>query len=334
MNGRLYDPVLHRFLQPDNYVQDPMNSQNYNRYGYVLNNPLRFTDPSGEIVWLPIIIGAVIGAYSGGVLANAGELNPFKWEYNLKTIGYILGGAIVGGITGGVSNSISTSGVAFANTKAIIAGSAINSIGTYIYTGGETDFSISIGFASFNFTKGEFNYLGKKGNSFMENLGFGLGAVAVISDFLAGSKPGDVQLNTDTSDAISHSAITDVGETDGLKSIISVGPDQTGKRIFNPFDLKNKADTNWQNYVDKSGTWKTVVKGVNLKTMSNYSADLANGAKYNLYFSSCVNHTARALTFSGVPVIGIHPFILHAQVYLRSIGLRPTLILNQYNFSN
>jgi RHS repeat-associated protein len=49
MNGRLYDPKLHRFLQPDNFVQDPSNTQNYNRYGYVLNNPLKYTDPSGEI---------------------------------------------------------------------------------------------------------------------------------------------------------------------------------------------------------------------------------------------------------------------------------------------
>ncbi|MDZ4331187.1 MAG: RHS repeat-associated core domain-containing protein, partial [Flavobacterium sp.] len=37
MNGRLYDPKLHRFLMPDNYVQDPYNTQNFNRYGYVLN---------------------------------------------------------------------------------------------------------------------------------------------------------------------------------------------------------------------------------------------------------------------------------------------------------
>ncbi|WP_310379041.1 RHS repeat-associated core domain-containing protein [Flavobacterium sp.] len=49
MNGRLYDPKLHRFLQPDNYVQDLYNTQNYNRYGYVLNNPLKYTDPSGEL---------------------------------------------------------------------------------------------------------------------------------------------------------------------------------------------------------------------------------------------------------------------------------------------
>ncbi|MBC8053488.1 MAG: VCBS repeat-containing protein [Sphingobacteriaceae bacterium] len=50
MNGRLYDPKLHRFLQPDNFVQDPTNTQNFNRYAYVLNNPLKFTDPSGEFL--------------------------------------------------------------------------------------------------------------------------------------------------------------------------------------------------------------------------------------------------------------------------------------------
>lgn len=48
MNGRLYDPAMHRFLSPDNNLQDPLNTQNYNRYSYVLNNPLNNTDPSGE----------------------------------------------------------------------------------------------------------------------------------------------------------------------------------------------------------------------------------------------------------------------------------------------
>lgn len=48
MNGRLYDPIVHRFLQPDNYIQDPYNTQNYNRYSYVLNNPLKYVDFSGE----------------------------------------------------------------------------------------------------------------------------------------------------------------------------------------------------------------------------------------------------------------------------------------------
>jgi len=49
MNGRMYDPVIGRVLSPDNYVQDPTNTQSYNRYSYCLNSPLRYTDPSG---WL------------------------------------------------------------------------------------------------------------------------------------------------------------------------------------------------------------------------------------------------------------------------------------------
>jgi len=49
MNGRLYDPMLHRFLAPDNFVQDPFNTQNFNRYAYVLNNPLMYTDRNGEM---------------------------------------------------------------------------------------------------------------------------------------------------------------------------------------------------------------------------------------------------------------------------------------------
>ena len=49
MNGRLYDPVLGRFFSPDNYVQMPDNSQNFNRYSYCLNNPLKYTDSSGDL---------------------------------------------------------------------------------------------------------------------------------------------------------------------------------------------------------------------------------------------------------------------------------------------
>jgi RHS repeat-associated protein len=47
MNGRVYDPVLARFLSPDPVVQSPYDSQSWNRYSYVRNNPLRYTDPSG-----------------------------------------------------------------------------------------------------------------------------------------------------------------------------------------------------------------------------------------------------------------------------------------------
>ncbi len=47
MNGRIYDPNLGRFMTADPTVQFEGYSQSYNRYSYVLNNPLSFTDPTG-----------------------------------------------------------------------------------------------------------------------------------------------------------------------------------------------------------------------------------------------------------------------------------------------
>lgn len=47
MNGRVYDPAVGRFLSADPNVFYPENMQDFNRYSYVQNNPLSFTDPSG-----------------------------------------------------------------------------------------------------------------------------------------------------------------------------------------------------------------------------------------------------------------------------------------------
>ncbi len=87
MNGRMYDPQLGRFLSPDNYIQNPYNTQNYNRYSYVLNNPLMYTDPSGEMTedegggngWLGTAAAASVlqslrGARIGSFLGDAGTV--------------------------------------------------------------------------------------------------------------------------------------------------------------------------------------------------------------------------------------------------------------------
>ena len=47
MNGRVYSPKLGRMLSPDPVTQAPENGQNYDRYTYAFNNPLKYTDPSG-----------------------------------------------------------------------------------------------------------------------------------------------------------------------------------------------------------------------------------------------------------------------------------------------
>jgi hypothetical protein len=111
MNGRLYDPVLGRFLSPDNYVADNTFTQDFNRYTYARNNPLMYTDPDGESIIAAVLIGAaigaVVGAYTGGVIANNGTYNPFKWDWNSnKTWNYMLGGASIGAIAGGAGGYV------------------------------------------------------------------------------------------------------------------------------------------------------------------------------------------------------------------------------------
>ncbi|MCC5918117.1 MAG: hypothetical protein JJU02_12430, partial [Cryomorphaceae bacterium] len=105
MNGRLYDPLLGRMLSPDKYVQAPGFSQNFNRYSYAWNNPLTYSNPSGDFIVsttvAAIYIGAhlIAGAYIAGVMAND-HGNPDRWTWDAKTYKAIGVGALVGGLTG------------------------------------------------------------------------------------------------------------------------------------------------------------------------------------------------------------------------------------------
>ncbi|MCB5295882.1 MAG: hypothetical protein LHW52_04975, partial [Candidatus Cloacimonetes bacterium] len=48
MNSRVYDPIVSRMLSLDNFIQAPGYSQSLNRFSYCWNNPLKYTDPSGQ----------------------------------------------------------------------------------------------------------------------------------------------------------------------------------------------------------------------------------------------------------------------------------------------
>ncbi|GHT79311.1 hypothetical protein AGMMS50262_22820 [Bacteroidia bacterium] len=101
MNARLYDPAVGRFLSPDPYVQAPDFSQNFNRYSYALNNPLKYTDPNGEF-W-HLIIGALIGGVAN-LITNWDNCSGF-WEYvTAFTVGAGAGATIAA--TGGSGASI------------------------------------------------------------------------------------------------------------------------------------------------------------------------------------------------------------------------------------
>ncbi|MEQ2955425.1 RHS repeat-associated core domain-containing protein [Phocaeicola massiliensis] len=98
MNARLYDPALGRFLSPDPFVQAPDFSQNFNRYVYGMNNPLRYVDPDGEFIH--IVIGAIVGGAANLIYkAISGQLHSFKDGFAAFGIGAVAGG--LGAATGG-----------------------------------------------------------------------------------------------------------------------------------------------------------------------------------------------------------------------------------------
>ncbi|MGB4958922.1 MAG: RHS repeat-associated core domain-containing protein, partial [Saprospiraceae bacterium] len=105
MNGRLYDPALGRMLSPDNIIQDGGYSQNYNRYSYTYNNPLKYTDPDGNEI-ISLLLSAGISVVSNG-LNNLSNGKPFfEGAGKAFAIG-LIGGVFaigIGDIAGTIAN--------------------------------------------------------------------------------------------------------------------------------------------------------------------------------------------------------------------------------------
>lgn len=123
MNGRVFDPLTAQFLSPDNYIQADGNWLNYNRYAYCLNNPLKYTDPSGDVIWEAVLIGAAIGAITGGIRGGIekGDVWYGLWRGALSgaiggllsvmgvpssVVGNVFLGAWQGGVTGAIDGAL------------------------------------------------------------------------------------------------------------------------------------------------------------------------------------------------------------------------------------
>lgn len=127
MNGRVYDPLTSSFLSVDNYVQDPSYTQNFNRYAYCMNNPLKYTDPDGE--WVQLVIGALVG----GIVNLATNIKNIKtFGEGLAYFGIGAAAGVVGALTGGAAAgamklggfvSGAVSGAAGGASSGMIAGS-------------------------------------------------------------------------------------------------------------------------------------------------------------------------------------------------------------------
>ena len=135
MNARYYVPSLGRFASADTIVPDMAHPQSFNRYSYVQNNPLYYTDPSGHFPWLAMAGGAAVGALVGagieyGLQVHHNMQNNMSFQDALTTnidVGKIAGGAATGAIVGGTFGVVGPTAAAGYGTM-MLAGAASNAV--------------------------------------------------------------------------------------------------------------------------------------------------------------------------------------------------------------
>jgi RHS repeat-associated protein len=92
MNGRVEDSMIGRFLSADPHIPDPTNTQSYNRYSYVNNNPLTQVDPTGFINKFPVFEGGGSGWLSGYYDPDSGVTFTY-----FGSVPGVFGGPVSGG---------------------------------------------------------------------------------------------------------------------------------------------------------------------------------------------------------------------------------------------
>ncbi len=184
MNGRIYDASLARFVSADPHIQAAGMSQSYNRYSYVQNNPMKYTDPSGyffkklfksikkavkKVVkaikpFIGVIIAAVVTFYCppclalvGGNAVALGALAGAAAGAASAAVngGNILKGAITGGISGAIFAGIGVSG--WGDTAKVLAHGVAGGFMSVVQGGKFGQGFLSAGFAKFattNLTNG------------------------------------------------------------------------------------------------------------------------------------------------------------------------------------
>jgi RHS repeat-associated protein len=143
MNGRAYDPTIGRFISADPHVQDVTNSQMLNRYSYVTNNPLSYTDPSGFFLKkLFKKIGSFLKKYWRPILAIVAAVVVGVWVYNAymaaasKAALAAANAAISAAADASIAASIYTSSMATAGLHAaVLSGAAAGFVGGAIASG-------------------------------------------------------------------------------------------------------------------------------------------------------------------------------------------------------
>ncbi|MEQ1662377.1 MAG: RHS repeat-associated core domain-containing protein [Thiobacillus sp.] len=133
MNGRVYDPHLSRFVSADPYVDNPFDLQSLNRYSYVNNNPLGYTDPSGYFKlfgkkwrwWRDKVVKPVVAAW----------LAPYAFNIGFWGVGTAVGGGAFGGVAGTLAGASLAGATVSLINQGNLNGWQYNALGAALFSG-------------------------------------------------------------------------------------------------------------------------------------------------------------------------------------------------------
>jgi RHS repeat-associated protein len=300
MNGRIYDPKIGRFLQADPYIYPADNAQAYNGYAYAFNNPLKYTDPSGEIVPIvaAIIIGAAVSATANVVqqgFASNWTFRNFNWGSFATSViigaatgaaSFGIGGAF-GGIGGGASTTIGKIGMEAARAFAHGTSAAVfGGIGASM-SGNGAGYNPLVAFATGAIASGAGSVFGHYGGSFAQTMGgqMALGAVvgggvnvALGGNFWEGAVIGAITagLNHGLHGALEKDNLVIFGDAEQASDVMigmskmykkEVAGYLTEKGVIVNFDFKNNTlnKSFLPKYVYKNGKYYTNYNGESLE---------------------------------------------------------------------
>ena len=208
MNGRIYDPELGRMLSPDPVVQVPEFSQNFNRYSYVMNNPLNLTDPTG-FSWLSsvfhkigswlkenwrTVVTIVVAVVLTIVTAGIGFAVAYGTAFSLAASGVTFGTAAFLGAAAGYAAVGAIVGAATGALGAALAGGDLGDVLRGAAVGGISGALTG----ALHMTNGIVNIVGH-------------GVVGGATNVAMGGKFGDGFLSAAASAATAVSGLTDPG---------------------------------------------------------------------------------------------------------------------------
>ncbi len=221
MNGRMFDATLARFISSDPHIQAGSLSQSYNRYSYVMNNPMKYTDPSGfffkklrkaikrgfksikdRVVRLHksldkrlrpyagLIVGVVVGIFCQ--VCGAGIINASLTGAAIGAAsaaangGNILQGALIGAFTGAAASYIGNTDGIFGKARPFdvarsLAHGVVGGV-TNVIRGGK----FGIGFLSAGFTKFVSSHIQGVAKGFAKATGYSARAAGLVGAALVG----------------------------------------------------------------------------------------------------------------------------------------------------